>query len=84
MLFQYVLIWITTIIFCIFVCNYLKYVSDFPFCLIELFFTFFCFFFGITCSFKDPGIVTFKSTAFTDIEEIKFPEGLSTGHEYYQ
>ena len=84
MLFQYIFIWTTSIIFFIFVCNYLKNVSDFPFVLIELFFTIFCFIFGITCSFKDPGIITFKSSVFTDIEEIKFPEGLSEGHDYYK
>ena len=63
--------------------HYLSYYNYLPYFHLELFFTLLTVSFGLTCSFKDPGIVTMKSFWFNDIEE-KVPDNISWGQEYYK
>lgn len=43
---------------------------------IEFFLTFLVMCFALNCSFKDPGIVTFKTGLFDDIENVKIPSDI--------
>lgn len=50
----------------------------------EVFLGFLIVFFSLTCSFKDPGIVTQKSIIFDDIESIDIPKGIVQNADFYK
>lgn len=65
-------------------CQYLQLFYKYNPIYLDLLLLFLVFCFALACSFKDPGIVTFRSNLFQEIEEYPVPEGIDKGTEYYK
>ncbi len=52
--------------------------------MLELFITILTISFGLTASFKDPGIVTMKTNLYLDEENDIIPQGVIQGQDFFQ
>lgn len=81
--FHFVNILLSFFFFCV-NCKYLGNFNDFPFIFFELIFTLLASNFALTCSFRDPGIVTSKTNLFMDIEDAEKPAFVKNGNDFYR